>query len=66
MDYIPVNMSLNDTVGGLENLKKWLTLRSKAFELKAKEFGLPEPKGILLLGVPGCGNVLLQNGSSHY
>ena len=51
-------MSLNDTVGGLENLKKWLTLRSKAFELKAKEFGLPEPKGILLLGVPGCGKSL--------
>ena len=58
LDYIPVNMSLNDTVGGLENLKKWLTLRSKAFELKAKEFGLPEPKGILLLGVPGCGKSL--------
>ena len=31
LDYIPVNMSLNDTVGGLENLKKWLTLRSKDF-----------------------------------
>ena len=58
LDYIPVNMSLNETVGGLENLKKWLTLRSKAFELKAKEFGLPEPKGILLLGVPGCGKSL--------
>ena len=55
LDYIPVNMSLQDTVGGLENLKAWLLQRSKAFELKAKEFGLPEPKGILLLGVPGCG-----------
>ena len=52
LDYIPVNMSLQDTVGGLENLKAWLLQRSKAFELKAKEFGLPEPKGILLLGVP--------------
>ena len=58
LDYIPVNMSLQDTVGGLENLKAWLLQRSKAFELKAKEFGLPEPKGILLLGVPGCGKSL--------
>lgn len=58
LDYIPVNMTLKDTVGGLENLKAWLLQRSKAFELKAKEFGLPEPKGILLLGVPGCGKSL--------
>lgn len=58
LDYIQVNQSMKDTVGGLENLKQWLIQRSKAFELKAKEFGLPEPKGVILLGVPGCGKSL--------
>ena len=58
LDYIKVDASLESSVGGLDSLKKWLTRRSKAFELKAKDFGLKEPKGILLLGVPGCGKSL--------
>lgn len=45
-------------VGGLEELKKWLNKRGKAFTPKAREFGLPEPRGILLLGIPGCGKSL--------
>jgi SpoVK/Ycf46/Vps4 family AAA+-type ATPase len=45
-------------VGGLEELKKWLGKRGKAFTPKAREFGLPEPRGILLLGIPGCGKSL--------
>lgn len=36
----------------------WLKQRSKSFERKAKDFGLQEPKGIMLLGVPGCGKSL--------
>lgn len=47
-----------DEIGGLENLKEWLIKRSKAFSFKAKEFGLPFPKGVLLLGVQGCGKSL--------
>ena len=47
-----------DAVGGLENLKTWLTIRRKAFSVKAREYGLPAPKGILLAGVPGCGKSL--------
>ena len=58
LDYIKVDASLEDSVGGLDSLKQWLKRRSKAFELKAKAFGLKEPKGILLLGVPGCGKSL--------
>jgi SpoVK/Ycf46/Vps4 family AAA+-type ATPase len=45
-------------VGGLDELKSWLTKRGKAFTPKAREFGLPEPRGILLLGIPGCGKSL--------
>ncbi|MDR0312016.1 MAG: AAA family ATPase [Treponema sp.] len=45
-------------VGGLEELKDWLAKRGKAFTPKAREFGLPEPRGILLLGIPGCGKSL--------
>ncbi|MBN2627930.1 MAG: ATPase, partial [Spirochaetales bacterium] len=35
-------------IGGLENLKQWLNKRSQAFTREAREFGLPEPKGILM------------------
>lgn len=58
LDYFQVNQELDKTVGGLDNLKVWLRQRSKAFESKAQKFGLKEPKGILLLGVPGCGKSL--------
>lgn len=58
LDYFQINQDLDNTVGGLDNLKNWLKQRSKAFESKAQKFGLKEPKGILLLGVPGCGKSL--------
>jgi len=45
-------------VGGLDLLKKWLTKRAEAFGERAREYGLPEPKGLLLLGVQGCGKSL--------
>ncbi len=45
-------------VGGLDNLKTWLDRRGAAFSPKAREFHLEEPKGILMLGVPGCGKSL--------
>ncbi len=46
-------------VGGLELLKEWLLKRRLAFNERAREFGLPQPKGILLLGVQGCGKSLV-------
>src|SRR5262245_16617785 len=45
-------------VGGLTLLKDWLGKRVVAFGDEAREFGLPAPKGILLLGVQGCGKSL--------
>lgn len=43
-----------ESVGGLDSLKLWLRQRGLAFSQKARDFGLPEPKGLLLLGVQGC------------
>lgn len=47
-----------EDIGGLEILKDWLKKRQLAFTQRAREFGLPIPKGILLIGVPGCGKSL--------
>jgi AAA+ superfamily predicted ATPase len=47
-----------DNVGGLKILKDWLRLRERAFSSKAREYGLPMPKGIALLGIPGTGKSL--------
>ncbi len=47
-----------ESVGGLDALKAWLASRAEAFSEKARDFGLPEPKGLLLLGVQGCGKSL--------
>lgn len=46
-------------VGGLGALKEWLRKRVRAFGDEARAFGLPEPKGILLVGVQGCGKSLV-------
>jgi SpoVK/Ycf46/Vps4 family AAA+-type ATPase len=48
-----------DAVGGLEELKRWLSQRSGAFTERARAYGLPQPKGMLILGVPGCGKSLI-------
>jgi ATP-dependent 26S proteasome regulatory subunit len=45
-------------VGGLQNLKAWLKTRGAAFTPEAKTYGLEPPRGILLLGVQGCGKSL--------
>ena len=45
-------------VGGLDELKRWLGARTAAFSERARAYGLPEPKGLLLLGVQGCGKSL--------
>jgi ATP-dependent 26S proteasome regulatory subunit len=45
-------------VGGLQNLKAWLKTRGAAFTPEAKKYGLEPPRGLLLLGVQGCGKSL--------
>jgi AAA+ superfamily predicted ATPase len=57
LDYFDVNESLKN-VGGMEHLKTWLKKRKSAFEYQAQKWNLSEPKGLLLLGVPGGGKSL--------
>lgn len=57
LEYVENKLSLAD-VGGLTVLKRWLELRGKTFSDDAKNFGLNPPKGVLLVGIPGCGKSL--------
>jgi len=59
LEYFEPNETLA-SVGGLSELKRWLSERASAFEDKARKFGLPQPKGMLLLGVQGCGKSLVS------
>ena len=43
------------SVGGLDNLKHWLEQRRGAWEDAARDFGLDPPRGVIILGVQGCG-----------
>lgn len=58
LEYIPVTPDGLAQIGGLEVLKQWVRKRKTAFSEKARQFGLPAPKGILLVGPPGCGKSL--------
>ncbi|HNS32202.1 MAG TPA: AAA family ATPase [bacterium] len=64
LDYFHTEEKI-DNVGGLNNLKCWLEKRALAFTQKAKDFGLPEPKGIMLVGVQGCGKSLTAKAVSN-
>ncbi|MBA3685143.1 MAG: AAA family ATPase [Planctomycetes bacterium] len=57
LDYYDVDTAISQ-VGGLDQLKQWLANRALAFTDKARTFGLPPPKGVLLLGIQGCGKSL--------
>jgi len=51
-------------VGGMPLLKEWLNKRGLAFSERARQFGLPEPRGLLLLGVQGAGKSLVAKAIS--
>lgn len=57
LEYIPPKFSLDD-IGGLAQLKQWLKHRQRAFSDAARAYGLPSPRGVLLVGVPGAGKSL--------
>ncbi|HME05459.1 MAG TPA: AAA family ATPase, partial [Bryobacteraceae bacterium] len=53
-------------VGGLENLKKWLLERQKLFQLRDTLSAEIVPKGVLLMGIPGCGKSLCVKAAAAY
>jgi ATP-dependent 26S proteasome regulatory subunit len=55
-----------DRVGGMDRLKEWLASRKDAFSDEAKNFGLPAPRGLLLMGVQGCGKSLMAKAVAGY
>ncbi len=57
LEYYPFSEHIGD-VGGLDLLKDWMEKRTVSFTEKARDFGLPAPRGVLLLGVQGCGKSL--------
>jgi len=58
LDYIPPP-EVAPRIGGMESLRSWLGRRSKAFTPKARAYGLEPPRGMLMLGVQGCGKSLM-------
>ena len=57
IEVVEATTSLDD-IGGLEQLKEWLLRRGGAFGASAKAYGLPAPKGLLIVGIPGTGKSL--------
>ncbi|MBM4763819.1 AAA family ATPase [Bacillus sp. B15-48] len=63
LEFITSDLKMED-VGGLENLKRWLSKRNKSWLDSAKKYGLPAPKGVLITGVPGSGKSLISKSIS--
>ena len=60
-----INDKTLSDLGGLDNFKDWLKLRSKAFSEEALNYGLPFPKGLLLVGVQGTGKSIAAKIIAH-
>jgi ATP-dependent 26S proteasome regulatory subunit len=56
-EIIQTDLNISD-IGGLENLKAYLEENGACFTQEARDFGVTPPKGLLLIGVPGCGKSL--------
>jgi SpoVK/Ycf46/Vps4 family AAA+-type ATPase len=57
LEYYSVNEKITN-LGGLNNLKEWLNKRKTAFSIQALNYGLPTPRGLLLIGIQGTGKSL--------
>ncbi len=64
LEIVEVRESLDD-IGGLDALKAWLVQRREAFGERARQYRLPSPKGLLLLGVPGTGKSLTAKAAAN-
>jgi SpoVK/Ycf46/Vps4 family AAA+-type ATPase len=64
LEFCLTDKNLTD-LGGLDNFKDWLKMRTKAFSQEAIEYGLPYPKGLLLVGVQGTGKSIAAKIIAH-
>jgi len=64
LEFCLTDKSIGD-LGGLDNFKTWLNVRSNAFSQAAIEYGLPYPKGLLLVGVQGTGKSIAAKIIAH-
>lgn len=65
LDYYPATEQISD-IGGLDNLKSWLLRRGGAFSDRARAYGLPNPRGLLLVGIQGTGKSLTAKAIAHH
>lgn len=65
LDYKTPSFTFND-IGGLGNLKNWLSIRKSSFSKNAKDFGIKSPKGLMLIGIPGTGKSMICEGLASY
>ncbi|NES85096.1 MAG: AAA family ATPase [Moorea sp. SIO2B7] len=65
LDFYPAREQISD-IGGLDNLKDWLLRRGGAFSEKARAYGLPHPRGLLLVGIQGTGKSLTAKAIAHH
>ena len=65
LDFYPAKEQISD-IGGLDNLKEWLLRRGGAFSERARQYGLPHPKGLLLVGIQGTGKSLTAKPIAHH
>ncbi|NJK38586.1 MAG: AAA family ATPase [Oscillatoriales cyanobacterium RM2_1_1] len=65
LDFYPAQEKISD-IGGLDNLKDWLLRRGGAFSDQARQYGLPHPRGLLLVGIQGTGKSLTAKAIAHH
>ena len=65
LDFYPTTEDITD-IGGLDNLKDWLIRRGGSFSAKARQYGLPYPKGLMLVGIQGTGKSLSAKAIAHH
>jgi hypothetical protein len=65
LDFYAAQEDITD-IGGLDNLKEWLFRRGGAFSEKARQYGLPYPRGLLLVGIQGTGKSLSAKAIAHH
>ncbi|MEA5512757.1 AAA family ATPase [Nodularia sp. UHCC 0506] len=65
LDFYPATERISD-IGGLDNLKDWLLRRGGSFSEKARQYGLPHPRGLMLLGIQGTGKSLTAKAIAHH